>query len=305
LAIQSSGEAIMGQDTRVAARGCEPFRIVQISDTHLSATHSYFVDNFRVLVDEVNALRPDLVIHSGDVSFNGPVCEADLSFARAELERFEAPWRIIPGNHDVGEAPRHSRLDQPLTDARLAAWKRQFGPLWWAEDVAHWRIVGLDTSLFDSRRPEEAQQAAFLAEALETRGERPVVVFMHMPPFVDEADDRQSTTSSIPFDGRLAFLETCQSGGVRVIACGHLHVYRRMTWRNIEIVWAPCTSFVNIAKWQRHFGGFARSGFVEWTLEGRQFSHRLVEPPRLFTHDTGLWSDMYGTVTKLPPRPLG
>ena len=293
----------MGEDTDVAARAREPFRIVQISDTHLSATHAYFVDNFGVLVDEVGALRPDLVVHSGDVSFNGPVADGDLAFARSEMGRIAAPWRIIPGNHDVGEAPRHSRLEQPLTDARLAAWKREFGPLWWSEDVADWRLVGLDTSLFDSGRSEEAQQNAFLAETLETRGGRPVMVFMHMPPFVDEAEDRQPTTSSIPFEGRLAFLEACQRGGVRVIACGHLHVYRRMMWRDIEIVWAPCTSFVNIARWQKHFGGFARSGLVEWTLDGPRVLHRLVEPPRLFTHDTGLWSDKYGTVTKLPPLP--
>ena len=288
-----------------AARKSRPFRIAQISDTHLSKTHAYFVDNFRALADEIRQSSPDLVVHSGDVSFNGPVAEADLVFSHEEMARIASPWRIIPGNHDVGEAPRHSRLDQPLTDARIAAWRRTFGPTSWTEDVADWRLVGLDTSLFDSGRQEEADQAEFLRHALATRGDRPVLVFMHMPPFVDDPEEPQATTSSIPFSGRLDFLETCSRGGVRAIACGHLHVYRRMTWRDIEIVWAPCTSFVNIAKWQRHFGGFARSGYVEWTLEGHQVSHRLVEPPRLFTHDTGLWSDKYGTVTKLPPCPLG
>lgn len=280
------------------------FRIIQISDTHLSATHAYFVDNFRVLADEVNAAAPDLVVHSGDISFNGPVAGADLAFSRTEMDRLAAPWRIIAGNHDVGEAPRHARLDQPLTDARLAAWQRVFGPPWWLADVGAWRIVGIDTSLFGSDRPEEALQNAFLAEALARRQGRPVLVFMHMPPFVDDPADGRATTSCIPFEARLEFLTTCRLGGVRVIACGHLHVYRRMEWQGIEIVWAPCTSFVNIAKWQKHFGGFARSGYVAWTLDGGSISHRLVEPPRLFTHDTGLWSDLHGTVTKLPPRPL-
>ena len=294
----------MSQADDAPPRRGEVFRIAQISDSHLSETHAYFVDNFRVLAEEVAALSPDLVVHSGDVSFNGPAAEADLAFARTEMDRIAARWRIIPGNHDVGEAPPHSRLDQPLTDARIAAWRRIFGSAWWVEDVAAWRLVGLDTSLFGSGRPEEAEQAAFFREALATRGARPVLVFMHMPPFSDDAKDEKPTTASIPFEGRMPFLETCRSGGVRAIACGHLHVYRHVTWQGIDIVWAPGTSFVNIAKWLKTFGGFARSGFVEWVLDGTEISHRLVEPPRLFTHDTGLWSDRYGTVTKLPPLPL-
>ncbi|MGE0766285.1 MAG: metallophosphoesterase [Hyphomicrobiaceae bacterium] len=294
----------MSHTDDASSRKGEVIRIAQISDSHLSETHAYFVDNFRVLTDEVAKAAPDLVVHSGDVSFNGPAAVADLAFSRAEMGRISTRWRIIPGNHDVGEAPPHSRLEQPLTDARIAAWRDVFGPTWWTEDVGAWRLVGLDTSLFASRRSDEAEQIAFLDEALATRRGRPVLIFMHMPPFVDDPEDPGATTSCIPFEGRLQFLETCLQGGVRAIACGHLHVYRRMTWQGMDIVWAPCTSFVNIAKWLKRFGGFARSGYVEWTLDGTSISHRLLEPPRLFTHDTGLWSDRYGTVTKLPPRPL-
>ncbi|MGE0701337.1 MAG: metallophosphoesterase [Hyphomicrobiaceae bacterium] len=280
-------------------------RIAHISDTHVSASHAYFVDNFRCLTEDVNAARADLVVHSGDVSFNGPAAEADLAFARTEMERIGLPWRSIPGNHDIGEAPRHARLAQPLTDARIAAWRRHFGPQWWHHDIGAWRLVGIDTSLLGSDRAEEVEQRTFLADALGTRDARPVLLFMHMPPFVDDPADAKPTTSCIPFEARMPFLETCLAGGVRAIACGHLHVYRRMEWRGIEIVWAPCTSFVHIAKWQKHFGGFARAGYVEWTLDGDRHTHRLVEPPRLITHDMGLWSDAFGTTTKLPPRPLG
>jgi 3',5'-cyclic AMP phosphodiesterase CpdA len=279
-------------------------RIFQISDTHLSASHAYFVDNFRVLAGEIDRSAPDLVVHSGDISFNGPVVGDDLAFARAEMDRLRSRWRIIPGNHDVGEAPRHSRLDQPLTDARLAAWNRNFGPQWWCEDLGDWRIVGIDTSLLASDRAEEADQRAFLLDALGSRGERPVLLFMHMPPFVDDAADAGPSTSCIPAESRMTLLETCHAGGVAAIACGHLHVYRQMQWRGIDIVWAPCTSFVHIRRWQAHFGGFARAGFIEWHLDGRAISHRLVEPAGLITHDMGLWSDTHGTTTRLPPRPL-
>ena len=279
-------------------------RIVHVTDTHLSASHGYFIDNWRIFCEILAADPPDLVIHSGDVSFNGPAHEDDLAFARMQMDKLPCPWLIVPGNHDIGEAPRYSRLDQPLNDERIAAWKRHFGPQFWLQDVGDWRIVGLDTALMGSDRPEELDQRAFLSNALETRGQRPVLLMMHMPPFVDKAEDPKPSTSSVVPEARAAFLETCGAGGVRAIACGHLHIHHQKEWGGIEIVWGPCTSFVNMSRWFGKLGKFPRAGYVEWRLDGDTFSHSLVEPVRMISHDMGLWSEAHGTTTKLPPRPL-
>ena len=79
------------------------FVVLQVSDTHLSATHAYFTDNWQVFVDEVRALGPDLVINTGDFSFNGPAVVEDLAFSHAEAELLGVPYLAVPGNHDVGE----------------------------------------------------------------------------------------------------------------------------------------------------------------------------------------------------------
>src|SRR3546814_13743805 len=79
------------------------FTIVQVSDTHLSRTHAYFQDNWEVFLDEMAALKPDLVLHSGDVSFNGPAAPDDIVFAREQIGRLRVPWLAIPGNHAIGE----------------------------------------------------------------------------------------------------------------------------------------------------------------------------------------------------------
>ena len=63
--------------------------IVQVSDTHLSPTHAYFDDNWQTFVSEMQALRPDLVINTGDFSFNGPDVEGDIQYAHQEAERFD------------------------------------------------------------------------------------------------------------------------------------------------------------------------------------------------------------------------
>ena len=54
----------------------------------------------------------------------------------------------------------------------MAAWRLHVGPQWWMHDLGAWRLVGLDTALMGSDLPEEAEQAAFLAEALATRWAR-------------------------------------------------------------------------------------------------------------------------------------
>ncbi|MCZ8272929.1 MAG: metallophosphoesterase [Microcystis sp. LE19-4.1E] len=278
--------------------------IVQVSDTHLSETHAYFIDNFAVFADEMAEIRPDLIVHTGDVSFNGPARPADLQFASQQLKTLGIPVLALAGNHDIGEAPRHSRLKQPINDERIRAWTDAFGPMFWQHDLPDWRLIGLDTALMGSDREEERQQLEFLEESLASRGPRKAMVFMHMPPFENEPDDPRPTTSCVPHDARAGLLYRLERGGVSVVACGHLHVYRQLTYRGIEIVWAPTTAMVNIEKQFRHWEVWTRPGYLIWRFKGEQVSHELVEPRLMIGLDTSRWTEIGGTTTNMPPRPL-
>jgi 3',5'-cyclic AMP phosphodiesterase CpdA len=278
------------------------FRIVHVSDTHLSPTHGYFAVNWAAFRDAMRDDPPDLLVHGGDLSFNGPAAEEDLAFAAGAVAGLGLPWRAVPGNHDIGEAPPFSRLEQPLTPARMAAWRRHVGPQWWQHDAAGWRLIGLDTALMGSGLPEEAEQRAFLAESLGTRGVRPAMVFVHMPPFDRDPADAAWSTSVIPAAARAAFLDACVAGGVRVIACGHLHIHRRIRHRGMEIVWAPATAMVDVRRGLSQRRRFPRPGYVEWRIEGDRAAHRLVEPERMFVIDMSGWTGRNGgTTTTLPP----
>ena len=119
----------------------ESIRIVQVSQTHVSRKRAYFVDNWDVFVDEMSRTRPDLIVHSGDVAFDGAADEDDLAFARSEKDRLAAPWLAIPGNHDTGESPLAIRLQQPINSERMERWQRHYGPSRWCRDLgvaAHW-----------------------------------------------------------------------------------------------------------------------------------------------------------------------
>jgi 3',5'-cyclic AMP phosphodiesterase CpdA len=281
-----------------------PIKVVQVSDTHLSETHAYFIDNFDVFVDEMRILKPDLIVHTGDVSFNGPARAEDLAFAKAQLDRLPTQVLTLAGNHDIGEAPPFSRLDQPINDARMAAWTGAVGPMWWSRDIGSWRLIGLDTALMASGRDEENAQLTFLRTQLASRGPLQAMVFMHMPPFETDPKDERPTTSCVPHPARRMLLDMCRDARVKVIACGHLHVYRKLRFQGMGIVWAPPTAMVNFERQWRKWRRWSRPGYLIWTLDGGRISHELVEPRLMIAHDTSRWTDIGGTTTNMPARPL-
>ena len=115
--------------------------LVQVTDTHLSRSHAYFVDNWKVFKAEMKADPPDLIVCTGDVSLRGSDEDADLAFARAEFDRLPAPVLVLPGNHDIGDPPPAPRLDRPINEDRRARWSRHFGPDWWHRDFGDWRLL--------------------------------------------------------------------------------------------------------------------------------------------------------------------
>jgi 3',5'-cyclic AMP phosphodiesterase CpdA len=58
------------------------------------------------LIDRVNAMNPEFVVHLGDITHPGPAspeyAEAAQAFHKAS-EIFSMPYYLVPGNHDIGE----------------------------------------------------------------------------------------------------------------------------------------------------------------------------------------------------------
>jgi predicted MPP superfamily phosphohydrolase len=104
-----------------------PYRVVQLSDTHLSGERAYGVGNFDTIVRAVNDDPPDLVIATGDLALDDPDNGADRAFARARFERVSVPWRAVPGNHDLGDDGADPWMGEPVTAARRAAWCATWG----------------------------------------------------------------------------------------------------------------------------------------------------------------------------------
>lgn len=86
-------------------------RLVQISDIHFGAEDIQLVSP---LSDAINALAPDLVIVTGDVTQYGR--RREFAAARAFLDTLEARVVGAPGNHDTPYLDMAARLTSP--------WKR-------------------------------------------------------------------------------------------------------------------------------------------------------------------------------------
>ena len=71
-------------------------RFVQISDTHLSQDKPHFSDNGAVLAAWTADQHPDLVIRTGDVTFDGAGVEVDLSYAARLMDELGIRWRGCP-----------------------------------------------------------------------------------------------------------------------------------------------------------------------------------------------------------------
>ncbi len=250
------------------ARAARGVRIVQVSDTHLSHQRGVTTANFlRVasFVDEL--LRPDLVVHTGDVVAVSPD-EDDRRAAAGLLGRMQAPLRVLPGNHDVGEPGGDPWMGLGITRAHLAAHQATFGPDRFVVQLGAWTVVGCNSELFGSKLPEEDDQWSFLADTLLAAGGRPVLLFLHKPLFAPRPNGHEPARAVMGL-ARERLLGLPGAEAIRAVGCGHLHRYRRRIRPELLEVWAPSTGFRGKA--QPEETHFEQLGVVEWRLgdEGR------------------------------------
>ncbi len=279
-------------------------KIIQVSDPHLSRNWAYFQDNWEAFLDCMRAERPDFIFVTGDLCFNGAKHPDDLEFARSQMERLPAPWRAIPGNHDIGDVPPDHRLKGPITNVRRTRYRKQFGPDFWVEDMGGWRFVGLNAQLLDSNLPAERTQTKMLSDALAAAKGGSVALLIHKPLYLRTSDEAGRSLACVFPRSRKRLLSLCKQYNVKLVASGHRHGYRSARHGATKLIWAPPTSFVDTRPATDRARVTRRAGYIRYRFDGDSFSHEFAEPPLFITHDMRNWMAAHGSTTKLPPRPL-
>jgi 3',5'-cyclic AMP phosphodiesterase CpdA len=271
------------------------FRIAQISDTHLSETKPYFVDNFVRIGEALRAAKPDLVVNTGDISLDGASEERDLAASRLLHDALGLPLRFLPGNHDLGDAQETAKGEAPIDSERRARYVKHFGPDWWSFDVPGWRVLGINALLLGSDLPEAAEQETAVAQAMQGLGLRSLALFLHKPLFDQSATESKISNRFLTL-GQRGRLSAMLGAAPALIVSGHVHQYRSSDAEGSHHVWGPSTAFVLPERIQPIYGA-KKVGYVEHTLQpdGTHESH-LVEVPGAETLNIGDFPQVYGAL---------
>jgi 3',5'-cyclic AMP phosphodiesterase CpdA len=211
-------------------------RVVHVSDSHLSSRVPFSEENWEAVIGHVAKSDVDVVVHGGDITFNGADDLSDLVRARTLLDRLPVRWLAIPGNHDIGDAGDDK---QPVTDARRDRYQGVFGDGSWSVNVHGWRLIGLDVQTLLGELDAAREVWDWLEDLLRTA--TPTVLFVHRPlrPWVEGEVDKPARYITEPTRSRLEALFA--GGGVRLVASGHVHQWRWWRADGVDHVWAPST----------------------------------------------------------------
>lgn len=196
--------------------------IAQISDTHITLPDdenpaiAERIEALESFVAHINALdeKPDLVLHTGDVTHGGLPEYYDT--VKSIMKDLPVPAYFALGNRDLGQ-----NLVAGLGE--LGGAKLVEGFLIYSIDNFPVRLIAMDTQhREDNIGTTCSVRLGILDELLKEQTDKPTALFMHHPPF-------EVTTSKYPFqfDDQVladAFLDLiAQHKQVVHMFCGHMH----------------------------------------------------------------------------------
>lgn len=212
------------------------FYFVQITDTHFGqAQHETYV---RQAIEEINNLPLPIacVLHTGDIATDNLDDGKTASLATQVMSLARAPVHYTPGNHDI--------LPKRL-DATLAAYTNHFGPLATRHEYHGVVFLGVYTEPLDRGFTVPGYDPlAWLARELDAAGDRPVIIYHHIP----VADDfyKNKMHPGWPAESRAAWEKTINRPNVVAVLSGHFHRAELHWIGNVpEYVGAPTAGYWN------------------------------------------------------------
>ncbi|MFV0257764.1 MAG: metallophosphoesterase family protein [Acidimicrobiales bacterium] len=254
-------------------------RLLLVADSHLAPGNTLAADNWAAVVDHVTATTPDAVLHLGDLTVNGAADPSQLGAALPYLERLDAPWRIVPGNHDVGDNPYGGADHTEISAERRGVWTDIYGTDRWRLDYDGWTVLALNAQLLDSGLDAEADQWAWLESELAGLDRNDGLMLALHKPLLAPAEEVAGSpvyrfTPGGPADRLLTVVREFAFGAV---ISGHVHQARTLDIDGIRHVWCP-TSWATLGEGQPTFG-FKLAGAVSIELTaGRPPAAELVVP---------------------------
>lgn len=253
--------------------------IAQISDTHITvpdADEPQFKARIKALeafVEHISTLaeKPDLVLHTGDVTHGGLPEYYDT--VKTVMKDLGVPAHFALGNRDLSE-----NLVAGLAD--LGGAKQVDGFLIYSIDKFAVRLIAMDTQHREHNIGTTCSvRLGILDSLLKEQPDQPTALFMHHPPF-------EVPTSKYPFqfDDRIlsdAFLSlVSQHSQVIHMFCGHMH---REFSVQLETCRASCVPSLpadnRLGKFEPDLDGKPLYQLHRWHPNTQRFETKLCAAP--------------------------
>ncbi len=201
--------------------------IAQISDIHivekgeLTLGVAPMADNLKKCIAHINALdpKPDCVLVTGDITDLGT--PASYQHAAELLNHLDAPFFLIPGNHDDNQNLRaqfHGKAC-PAADDSFINYVIDDFPI---------RLIGMDSSIADAPGGELGpKRLAWLDDELARDKQKPTIIFMHHPPV--KCGVIESDIDGFIGAGELGNI-VAKYDNIERIICGHIHLPTHAKW---------------------------------------------------------------------------
>jgi len=238
----------------------ESFTFVQLCDTQLGmGGYEHDLEMFRLAVRQINALRPDFVLICGDL-VNEAGSDSAIRDFLAVRSILSMPCYCTPGNHDVGNDAAENLMQtylERIGEDRACATHHGYA------------FVGVNTQIWKCPPGEaSARQDEWLKRTLESahRDGHPIVVYGHIPLFLDTPDEGEEYFNLAPAK-RHELFALFKANGVRAYLAGHTHKNIVREHEGILYVASATTS--------KNFDA-APMGFRVWHVAADQLDHEYV-----------------------------
>ncbi len=211
-----------------------PFFFIQVTDPQFGMYDSNKgftkeTELYEKAVSEINKLKPDFVVITGDL-----VNDKDNKAQIAEFKRITAkidsktPVYYSPGNHDIGQSPEQQDIDIFIDN--------------YGHDRFSFRhkkslFIGFNTCIVKANAPLlEKEQFDWLKKKLSSgRRSEQIILLTHYPLFISNPDEPE-TYSNISVDTRKRYLSLLSEYGVDAVFAGHLHNNASAKFGDIKLI---------------------------------------------------------------------
>jgi hypothetical protein len=239
-------------------REVKTFTFAVLADSHVrlekGGRHDFYPsDQFanarnRYVVQKINQLAPDLVVHLGDVVHpipSLPTHETAVQIAHDLYQCLESKLYVAPGNHDVGDKPNAWAPAPEVNEKNHDIFARYWGQSYSSFDHQDCHFVLINSPALNSGLRPEKDQRRWLERDLaanQTNGKR-VFLFTHYPIYLNHPPEDEHY-DNVAEPARSWLLSLLEKYDIEAVFAGHAHSFFYNRYLNTDLYVLPSVTFV-------------------------------------------------------------